>query len=179
MTINRSLAIAPLLFCLLAAAQAQRVAPGLWEHTMTTAGAAGGQLDAQMAQMQQEMAAMPPEQRKMVEAMMAKQGVAMNGRSTSVKVCVTKEQAARDEFPHERNCSQQSMQREGNTVRFKFACTGSPPSSGEGEFTLDGEHAYRGRTRVDTVVEGRPERVEMQMTGKWLGADCGSIQPRP
>ena len=56
------------------AASAQSLKPGLWEisHKMQTSGNAKGQ-DA-MAQMNQQMATMPPEQRKKIEEMMAKDG---------------------------------------------------------------------------------------------------------
>ena len=57
----------------------------------------GGQMENAMAQMQQQLANMPPEQRKMVEQMMAKQGLGMGNKANSVKVCISKEQAERAE----------------------------------------------------------------------------------
>ncbi len=161
-----------------APALAQKVAPGLWEHQMTMKGA---RMDAAMAQMQQQMAAMPPEQRKMMEDMMARQGVGMAaGKPNSVRVCITPEQAARDEMPqHDGRCKQQSMQRSGNVVRFKFVCTGEPPASGEGEFTLVSDKENKGRVTVNTTVKGQPERMEIEQAGKWISADCGAIKPRP
>ena len=59
-------------------------------------GAAGSKADAAMAQMQKQMAAMSPEQRKMVEDMMAKKGMQMGaapGGGMAVKVCLTPEMA--------------------------------------------------------------------------------------
>lgn len=171
-----------LLAALAGPASAQKLAPGLWEHAMTMK-SGSGQAEQGMAQMQQELARMPPEQRKMVEQMMASRGVAMGaapGAPTTVKLCITPEQAARDELPqHDGRCKQTSMERSGNKMRFTFACSGEPPSRGEGEFTLESAKAHRGRVVVDTTVQGKPERMEMQTRGRWLAADCGSVKPRP
>lgn len=56
---------------LAATASAQQIKPGLWENTSQMGGAMG----APMAQMQQQMASMPPAQRKQMEAMLAQQGI--------------------------------------------------------------------------------------------------------
>ena len=51
-----------------------------------------------MAQMQQQMASMTPEQRKMMQDMMGKQGVGIGAGGPcgmSVKVCMTKEMVER------------------------------------------------------------------------------------
>eukprot|EP01034_Spumella_vulgaris_P000504 gene504-674_t len=56
-------------------AAAQNIKPGLWEISSKMGG--NPEMDQAMAQMQQQMAAMPPEQRKMMQDMMAKQGVNM------------------------------------------------------------------------------------------------------
>ncbi len=167
---------------LTAAASAQKVTPGLWENVITMK-APGGEMDSAMAQAQQQMAQLPPDQRKMVEQMMARQGVgagaSAGSRATTVRVCVTKEQAARDELLQgEGQCTQQITQRSGSTLKFRFSCTGDPPSSGEGEYTLVSDRAYTGRTVVNTQLQGKPERMEMQQSGKWLADDCGSVEPR-
>ena len=160
-------------------ANAQSLKPGLWEITnkMQTG---SGQMEAQMAQMQQQMANMPPEQRKMVEDMMAKQGVGMAaGRSPTIKMCISPEQAERAELPQqEGNCRQEMLERSGSTMRYRFSCTGNPPTSGEGEYTLASPTSYSGRTTVLTQVQGKPEKMEMTQTGRWLGADCGAIKPK-
>jgi hypothetical protein len=142
---------------------------------------ASGQMESKMAEAQQRMANLPPEQRKMVEQMMAQKGVQMGGgagNTMTVQACLTKEQVERDLMPQDRNCSQQSTERSGNTVKFKFACAGDHPSSGSGEFTVRSDKGYNGHTVVDTTVQGKPEHMEMTLVGKWLGADCGSIKPR-
>lgn len=164
-------------------AAAQKLAPGLWEHSVTMK-TDSGRMEAGMARMQQQLAAMPPEKRKQVEAMMAGQGMGMAapgaGKPMVVKVCLTPEQAARDEMPQtEGQCKQVSQERSGKNVRFKFACTGERPTTGEGEYTLDSDKAHHGRTVISTLAQGKPERMEMEHRARWLAADCGAVKPRP
>ncbi len=174
---NASLLLLALLGMATAASAQQKIAPGLWEHSMTMQGAMG---DA-MAGMQQQLAAMPPEQRKQMEAMMAARGVALGGGAgapLTVKHCVTPEQAARDEIPQrDGKCKQTSMQRSGNTLKFAFTCEGG--TTGEGEYTLSSPKAHTGKMVVNTVRNGKTERVEMLQSGKWLGTDCGAVKPHP
>jgi hypothetical protein len=164
-----------------ALAQPGKLQPGLWEQAMTMK-SASGQMESQMAQMQKDLASMPPDQRKMVEDMMAKQGMAMGsagGRSTTIKMCITPEQAERADLPQQdNNCKQETVERSGSTVRYRFSCSGNPPTSGEGEYTMASPTSYSGRSTVLTQMQGKPEKIEMTHTGRWLGADCGSIKPR-
>ena len=48
---------------------------GLWEVKTTKQVVDGQDMQAQMRQMQQQMASLPPEQRKQMEAMMGRQGM--------------------------------------------------------------------------------------------------------
>lgn len=159
---------------------AQKLAPGLWEHSVTV-NTQTGRVEAAMAQMQKQLAAMPPAQRKQFEAMMAQQGMSMGGpgKPNTLRFCLTPEQAANDQIPQEKDCKQQSLQRSGNVIKFKFACAGNPPSSGEGEYTLISDKAHKGRITIDTVADGKPERLNMDQSARWLGADCGNVKPRP
>ena len=161
-------------------AGAQNLKPGLWEVTnkMQTA---SGQMEAQMAQAQEQMAAMPPEQRKMMEEMMAQRGVKLGaggpGSGMSAKICLTKEMVERNEVPAQQgDCKTTQHARTGNTMKMSFVCT-NPPSNGEGQVTFVGPDAYNMKMLVNTTVQGKPEKINMDGTGKWLGADCGSIKP--
>jgi hypothetical protein len=173
-----ALAVAACACASLSAYAQVRMRPGLWEHSYTMK-SQSGQMEKSMAEMQQQMASMPPEQRKMVEQMMAKQGMGMGTQGKSVRMCVTKEQAERDELPQqEGNCTQQVVERRGNTVKMKFSCSGNPPTTGESEVTFSGPMAYTGRSIVNTTIDGKPDRMTMEQSGKWLAADCGGIKPR-
>lgn len=159
---------------------AAKMQPGLWEQSVTMK-SASGQMEAQLAQMQQQMASMPPEQRKMVEEMMARQGTGMGpaGRAHTVRLCITAEQAERqDVAQHDGNCKQELLQRSGNTLRYRFACTGENAATGEGEYTLASPTSYSGKASVVMQGRGQPEKMDMSTTGRWVSADCGAVKPR-
>ena len=172
------------LLTLCTGAQAQKLTPGLWEHqaTMKTG---SGQMEAAMAQMQAQMAAMSPEQRKQVEAAMGRQGMAATmpagpGQPMTVKVCLTAEQAARDEIPQQDGqCRQTRSVRTGNTVKFTLECTGAQQAKGEGEFTVISPKEHKGRMRMSSMRQNREETMDMQLSARWLAADCGAVKPRP
>ncbi len=179
MNTGMRIAAASLLLGAVVGVQAQKLSPGLWENT-TSMKTADGKMEAAMAQAQAQMASLPPEQRKMMQDMMAKQGVALGDKGNSIRICLSKEQVERDEIPQEAGqCTRQSMTRSGNTMKFKFACTGERPTTGEGEYTLVSDKAYTGRTVVNTTAKGKTEQMTMTVSGKWLSADCGTLKPRP
>ena len=167
-----------LLLCLSAAASAQtRLQPGLWEQTQTIK-SGSGQMEQQMAEAQSRMAALPPEQRKLVEQMMARQGVGTGSAPGALRLCISPEQAAAGEPPRaDGRCTQQVSERSGNRLRFSFQCQGQPPSSGEGEYLLDSPTSYSSQVTVRTVVQGRPETIQMSQRGRFVGSDCGALQP--
>ncbi len=165
-------------------AAAQTMKPGLWEITnkMGGSGDSGAKMAAATEQMQKQMASMSPEQRKQMEKMMAQQGVNMApgaaGGGMAVRVCITKEMAARNETPAQTqgDCKQEQMQRSGNTTKFKFTCT-KPPSSGEGEVTQHNPESYSMKMNMTSQAKGKSEQMTMDAQGKWVANDCGSVKP--
>jgi hypothetical protein len=159
-------------------AGAQQLKPGLWEISNKMKGSAD--MDKAMADMQAQMASMPPDQRKQMEAMMAQRGVRMApggaGGGMTMQMCMTREMVERNDVPMQEGCTMTKQQRTGNTMKMAYTCT-RPPSSGEGEFTFMGSEAYKSHMVVNTNAKGRPETMEMDAAGKWLGADCGSVKP--
>jgi hypothetical protein len=158
-------------------AGAQSLKPGLWEISNKMKGSS--EMDKAMAEMQAQMAAMSPEERKQMEAMMGQRGVRMApaaGGGMTIQMCMTKEMVERNDVPMQDGCTTTKQERSGNTMKMAFTCT-KPPSSGEGEFTFMGSEAYKSHMVLNTATKGKPERMEMDGTGKWLGADCGSVKP--
>jgi hypothetical protein len=169
---------AMLLACASSLAQPTKMQPGLWEQQVSMK-STSGQMEAQMAQMQQQLASMPPEQRRMLEDMMARQGAGMGAKPNTVRLCISPEQAERSEVAqHDGHCRQEVLQRSGNTLRYRFSCTGDQPTSGEGEYTLASPTRYSGRSTVLMQVHGKPEKLDMTTNGRWVAADCGAIKPR-
>ena len=160
-------------------ATAQNQKPGLWE--MTTQVQSGGQdMGAAMAKMQKQMESMPPEQRKMMQDMMAKQGVQMGSSGAgglSVKICMTKEMIDQAHMakPSE-HCTHSVSPRIGSTQRFTYNCT-QPPSKGQGEVTYLSPESYTTKLTSTSTVGGKERNMDMQSSGRWLGSDCGEIKP--
>ncbi len=160
-------------------AVAQTQVPGLWEHSFKMK-SQDGELEKGMAEMQKQMAAMPPAERKQIEQMMASRGMSMGSQGTAVKVCVTKEDVARKAEPQFREgCTQQVVQRSASSMKVKFECSQPRPMSGEGEMTFISDKAYTGKSTMTSQADGKAQQMTMEMAGKWLAADCGDVKPRP
>ena len=161
-----------------AASGAQTIKPGLWEMSTRMAGGSG-EMEKLMAESQKHLDAMPPDQRKKMAEMMAKQGINMGapGSGMSVKLCMTKEMIERNEvIRQEGNCKQTGGQKTGNTMTFSVACT-QPPSTGEGQVTFISPEAYTSKMTIHSTRQGKPESMKMESAGKFLSPDCGRIKP--
>lgn len=159
-------------------AAAQTLKPGLWEINNKMS-SSSGEMEKAMTEAQKQLASMPPDQRKMMEDMMAKQGVGMGkgADSTVMKVCMTKEMVERNEVATQQgDCKHTSSPRSGNTMKFSFVCT-KPPSSGEGQVTFASPQAYAMKMTLNSTANGKPEKMNMDATGKFLSGECGNIKP--
>jgi hypothetical protein len=172
--------VAAVLAGALSLAFGQSLKPGLWESTHKTSFGGDSQMAAQMAEAQKQMANMPPEQRKMMEDMMKSRGMSMSpgaGGAMTVKYCLTKEQAERKEIPTQKgDCKSTQLPAGPGKMKMTFTCT-NPPSSGEGEVTFASPDAYSMKMVVNTTIQGKPEKINMEGSGRWLGTDCGDIRP--
>ncbi len=162
-----------------------KLRPGLWElqSTMKTS---SGQMEAAMAKMQEQLASMPPEQRKQMEQMMAQRGMSMpsasanGGAATTLKVCMTQKDVDMDNIPAQEGCTHKVTRAGPGRLKVSFRCegkAGQPPSSGEGSMTMGGPTAFDGQYQMHTQVEGKPEQMDMTQKGRWLSADCGQVKP--
>ena len=172
----RTLPIALFLLAGAAGASAQNMKPGLWEITNNVQ-SGGKDLTAAMASMQKQLEAMPPEQRKMMQDMMAKQGVQMGSggaNGMSIKMCLSQEMVDRNEVApmQQGDCTHTTSPRVGGTMKYSFKCT-KPVSSGQGEITFSSPEAYAMKMSMTSAER----KMDMQTNGKWLGANCGDIKP--
>lgn len=154
-------------------ASAQTIKPGLWEMTSNM----GGQAGNAMAELQKQMADMDPQERKMMQQMMAKQGVQMSagaGGGMVTKVCISPDMAKRGDglMQQKGDCSYKNTPMGAGKYKYTFSCA-NPKTTGEGEVSFTGDTAYKSKMKV---VSGR-ETMTMDASGKWLGADCGAIKP--
>lgn len=149
-------------------AAAQTLKPGLWEMQQKTSG--DPQMDQRMAEMRQQMEAMPPQQRKQMEAMMGGGGV------TRVRFCLTPEMAQRNEIAFPAGDCQSRQQRSGNELRVAYTCT-RPRSKGDMQITLTGAEAFAIHSTSTSDTGGKPQTLVVDGTGRWLAADCGDVKP--
>lgn len=171
-----ALGIAITMYSSMVSAEKLNMTPGLWEHSYTVK-TQSGELEEAMAQMQQRLAGLPPEQRKMVEQMMAAQGVGFGEKVNTIKMCITQGEIDQGVLPQQEGCTQTIMKQTPNRLSVKFSCT-DPPASGEGEVQFQGPKQYSGNHKMITQTEdGKSEIIEMTQTGRWLSADCGNIRP--
>ncbi len=164
-------------------AQGIGLKPGLWESHIVKQIRDGKDVTAQvtgsMAQMQDKLASMPPEQRAKIEAMMKQNGAPTMGGNGAYKMCVTPEMARQNKPPIDREgCQPTTVQRSGNHSSFDFNCTrGDLTTSGKGEATTTGDTIS---TVIDTNIQmgnGTPHVMHTEAEMKFLGADCGDVKP--
>ena len=158
--------------------QAQNMKAGLWEIKQMPE--LDAQRRAQLEEAQKHMAAMPPEQRKMMEQAMAQRGVNVDigaGGAITTRRCVSKEQAERNTPPlADKGKCTHDVKRSGNVIHTHFSCT-EPVSEGDSDITLNGSDGFTSKTRITHQREGRSETVNSTGEARWLGADCGRLKP--
>ena len=159
------------------------VAPGLWEQRFSLK-SGSAEVTAAMAQMQQQLAAMPPAQRQQMEQMLAAQGISLpsaggGGPGVQLRFCLTPEQAAKNELPPpDDRCTHSITERTPTLLRMRIECP-ADKTRGEGEFRFESPRAYAGRFKLQREEAGKPQSLEMELQARWVGADCGNLRPRP
>lgn len=162
------------------AAHAQSTAPlkpGLWEQAATLK-SQSGQIEKAMADAEAQIARLPAEQRRQIEAMMKARGVSIGNGATTVRMCLTAQDIERGNIPVQTgDCTQQVLSRDDSTLKVSFMCQTNPPSRGVGEVRLLSPTSTVATAQVDTQVNDKPERIDTTQKGTWLGDDCGDIKP--
>lgn len=156
--------------CLATSAAAQEIKPGLWEikHDMQIPGQPD--MGQQMAQMQEMLKNLPPEQRKMLEQ---QAGVAF-GNNGALRICITPEDAkagAIREGHSEGDCTYTRVKRTGNSWQAQMTCK-QPPSQGDFKVTLHSPTHYSGTGTLTSKEHGR---MTMKTEAHRVGNDCGTL----
>lgn len=161
------------------ASHAQTMRPGLWDVQSKMGG--NPKMEEAMAKMQQQLASMPPEQRKKMQEMMGQSGVSMNpSGGMSAKACISKEMVERGQMPHQNKgeCTTTISDKSATGMRMTFVCE-NPPSRGEGVYTFSGDTAYTMTMTFHSKAKAAMEGSTMASSGKWVSADCGAVKPVP
>jgi hypothetical protein len=161
----------------LAAAPGPTIRPGLWALDNKVS-SSDPQIQSAMGEMQKQLANMSPDQRQSLQQLMDRNGVQLqlaDGGNIHSSVCVTREMAERKTFPVQGGaCSQDVTPLSGNRFKLTFNCT-KPRAHGEGEIRMDSDTGYRGRVQITS--QERSGTVDMDVSGRWVGADCGGVKP--
>jgi len=172
-----SLTLVFVMTCAAGLAQAQTpppIKPGLWQ--VQTEREVDGQM-AQMPDMTEHLKNLPPESRRQVEAMMKQRGVDLSAAGGAMRICMTKETLARDQWrAEEGNCKTDFSSRSGSAWKWHTSCQ-DPASETDGEATFPGPETYTVKTVTTMRGQGEPKTTRMTMTSKWLGADCEGVKP--
>jgi hypothetical protein len=173
------------LCCLpLAAAGADRlfgVKPGLWEisHESQSAGVPPIPPDV--------LAKLPPEQRARMEAALKARGApgASGGGDPKIRrECITEDQLEDPFRPDDRpdaHCTHTIVSRSSSAAEIHLECTDTshPGTTMNGTFHW---HAPDKETMSGSFVMNMSDgqhtmTTTVQLNGKWLGSDCGSVKP--
>lgn len=144
--------------------------PGLWEITT--------QSDAI-----QSMPKIPPAQIERMRKMGIDVPQFQNGAIVS-KVCITQEMAERNPWAQAeqggRDCRTGAPQQQGSGYTADIICDG-PDMKGKGTVKADfaSSESFSTSTDFKGSAGGRPIQNHSVTSGKWLGADCGTVQPWP
>jgi uncharacterized protein YneF (UPF0154 family) len=169
--LNERLCLSLALCLLPALACATAIQPGLWEVTssnMQLGGQALPSMDVLLAQMKN----LPPEQRQMMEQMLAKQGVKLGDKG--VRICMSEAQIKSQQIPMhdpDSGCTSEVTERSASLWKFRFNC---PNGQGEGETRFASDKAFT--TQVNGNFDGQSSSMESQ--ARWIATDCAGLQPR-
>ncbi len=182
-----SIATAVLALCALGVVHAQGPAPsgmkaGLWESRSVKMVMDGKDMLPQMVaaqtQMREQMAKMPPEQRKKMEAVLGSN----QGDPLTQRMCVSPEMAQQQQAmvprPARADCAEPKLTRDGNRTAFEFSCKQAKGTiTGKGETVASADQVKVTVDTVNTDAAGAKHTMQVETHMKFLGADCGGLKP--
>jgi len=154
--------------------QATQLLPGLWEFTSDKLIVDGMQMPG-MSEMLAQMKELPPEQRQMMENMLAEQGVELG--SGGIRICLSEAQVKSRKLPFqdEPGCTQEVLEQTDSLWRFRFEC---PDAKGHGETKVISEREVANIIETSYAVGEQQGTSRMQSRGRWVGEDCGALKPQ-
>jgi hypothetical protein len=161
-----------ILSCQNSAFAALDIQPGLWLLT-TKMKREGKEMD-HMAQMQQSMAKMSPEQKKKMMEIMGSAGTGI-GPGGEMKVCFTKDQfikpetAVSEQF---KKCDSKITTNTSTKMVMTFTCKDG--ATGEMTFAAPDPKVYTGTMNMKS---SKGIASEISYHGKFVAADCGVVKP--
>jgi hypothetical protein len=148
---------------------------GLWEITSTSAMSGAPPISPAM------MASIPPERRAHVLAMMH-ESMARALKPRTVQSCVTQKDLDRPFRPMinnaETKCSETVVSASTTMEDIRISCTGKHPMDGHFQFQSPTPGTMNGKMTMNMGEGGQVSHINADISGRWLGASCGSVAPR-
>lgn len=147
--------------------------PGLWEITSDDIQVNGTEMPG-MDEMVEQMKALPAEQRKMMEDMLAAQGVELG--TGGIRMCLSAAQVKSRQLPFqdEAGCRQEVTSQKDDLWQFSFDC---PDATGKGETRLISDREVVSVIDSQYRTGTQEGSSRMQSRGKWISDDCGQLKP--
>lgn len=145
------------------------IKPGLWTVSMSS----GGKEINPMAQMQKSLESMPPEKRKMMMEMMAKNKIGM-GAGGAMQICYSKEMISNPESFATKTDSKCKVTIVTNTSS-KMVSNMKCEDGTTGDVTMTTKNSENYSTIMNFTKNGK--KSVMKNTGKFISSDCGSVKP--
>jgi hypothetical protein len=101
------------------------------------------------------------------------------GKPTVIQSCMTREKFVTERPPIERpgtTCQQTIQTNTAKLLENTMICTGERPSKAVSRTEATSPTAFTGTVTSTSTGRGREMSVTIKMTGKWLGADCGTVK---
>jgi hypothetical protein len=150
--------------------------PGQWEITSKMQHS-DPKVQKAMEEAQKAIADMPPEQRKMMEDMMRKQGMQISSSgdgSTTITMCITQAMVDESSWAHQKGTGCTHNLTGGNgKYQMSFNCK-DPATSGTGEYNFTGSDAYDFKMDVISGAGSKAQKMQMSGSGKLLNKNCNS-----
>lgn len=155
-----------------AGAEGLAMKPGLWERTVTM------QMPGAPAMPDlPDLSQLPPEQRAQIEQGMR----AMSGKPTITRECVTPEMLKRwEDFSKgdsDASCTRSVREHTPQRVAMSLSCDDGR-TTGTMDFAAPTPERLTGNVTMLSRRDGAEHTMKMQLSLRWLGADCGDVKPR-
>lgn len=151
---------------------ALKVKPGLWEMTVDNETSGRPPVPAEA------LARLPPEQHAQIEAQLQQ---LTPPKHQVKKQCVTQKTLDRGFEKMERmgegNCTRTVVANTATLLEGRVQCKGAANVSGSYRFEAGSPEAVVGTSDMTTSDGTHTMKMKYDIKGKWLGSDCGAVQP--